>query len=274
MEEEKRMDGRNAKQIRPINIRYDFLGYSRASVWYETGQTKVLVSITLQKKIPVFLRGKNTGWLTAEYSMLPCATRNRTVRESNLSQRNSRSVEISRLIGRCLRSTVDLSLISEKTIMVDCDVLQADGGTRVACITASSLALMLAQQRWIDSGIIDKNIVSEQIAAVSIGLVNGMVYSDLSYQEDKVAEVDFNFVLTKNEKLVEIQGTAEKHPISLEVFEKIKLYAIDGVSQIFNILSETPNISEDINEKLLGDTFLHSRQFKSQAFCIQNRINK
>jgi ribonuclease PH len=185
----------------------------------------------------MFLKGQRTGWLSAEYSMLPCATQQRTIRESSSMQKNARSVEISRLIGRCLRPCVNLNRLGERSIHIDCDVLQADGGTRVASITAASLALNLAVERWIQAGFIEENIVTELVAAVSVGVVGGELVSDLNYIEDKDADADFNIVVSRSGKLIEIQGTSEKSPISWDQFEQIKILAQKSIEEIFNVCS-------------------------------------
>jgi ribonuclease PH len=199
------------------------------------GNTKVLASVNLQNGVPQFLKGTNRGWLTAEYAMLPSSTRGRTVRESSQQRRNARSIEISRLIGRSLRCAVDLNSIGERTIFIDCDVLQADGGTRTAGITAANIALEVAVERWLQSGKIKKNILVESIAAISVGVVDGKIYLDLSQYEDNAAEVDFNFVLTRSGKVIEIQGTSEKIPLSWENFDQIKQYALEGVEELFKV---------------------------------------
>ncbi len=235
-----RNDGRRQDQIRPILIQYDVYGYADASVLFEQGNTKVLVGITLQQTVPPFLKGQKTGWLSAEYAMLPHATQQRTTRESTQNNRNARSVEISRLIGRCLRPTVDLVALGERSIMIDCDVLQADGGTRVACISAASAALRLAVTRWVSMGVLDKNIFKESIAALSIGIVNQQALVDLDYSEDSQADADFNVVLTENGKLIEIQGTSEKNAISWDLFDQIKKHAQDGIAAVLKAIQNTP----------------------------------
>ena len=248
----KRVDGRTLNQVRPINFQYDALGYADASILFEIGNTKVLVSVTLQKKVPLFLRGSGTGWLTAEYAMLPSATQKRTVRDSNQSQKNARGVEISRLIGRCLRTVVDLSNFGERTIIIDCDVLQADGGTRVACVTAASMALKLAEIRWLSVGILRNNIIKDSLAAISAGRVDGQLYLDLSFDEDSRADADFNFILTESGKIIEIQGTSEKEPLDWSEFEGLKNLAVDGVDFIFNFLKdESKTLNKIINKRII-----------------------
>jgi len=239
-----RNDGRACDHVRPISITYDLFGYATASLLFEIGQTKVLVGISLQNKVPLFLKGKGRGWLTAEYAMLPAATRTRVARESSLQKRNARSVEISRFIGRSLRSVVDLSPIGERTIIVDCDVLQADGGTRVACITAASLALDVAQDRWLQDGTITKPWIKDFLVAVSVGIIGGQLYIDLSQEEDNRADADFNFVLTKQGDIVEIQGTSEKAPISWENFDQLKRLALHGTEQIYEFCSRSNSLCD------------------------------
>jgi ribonuclease PH len=268
----KRNDQRDFDQIRPIKLQYDAFGYADASLLFELGQTKVLVAVSLQQTVPLFLKGQRVGWLSAEYSMLPCATQQRTSRESSSAQRNSRSVEISRLIGRCLRSCVSLDKIGERSILIDCDVLQADGGTRVASITAASLALNLAVQRWLQAGLIEKNIVKELIAAVSVGIVDGQLVTDLNYLEDKNAEADFNFVISGSGDLIEIQGTSEKKPMSWEQFDKLKELALKSVREIFDACSQVvpPCKTLTVPE---NNTKHYSRGYSNPGmFSLENRI--
>ena len=228
-----RIDGRSSNELRPLKISYNPFGYADASVLFEVGNTKVLVSVTLQNGVPPFLKGKKTGWLTAEYAMLPSATNQRTTRESSSAQKNGRSVEISRLIGRCLRPLVDLNSLGEKTIYIDCDVLQADGGTRVASITAASVALEHAALKWLHTGQVSKNVFREPIAGISVGIVNGQMLLDPSQSEDSQADADFNFVLTKQGNILELQGTAEKVPMAWNHFDELKGLAIKGISELF-----------------------------------------
>lgn len=265
----KRIDGRAVDQVRPIKFQYDALGFADASILFEMGNTKVFVSVTLQKRVPLFLRGSRTGWLTAEYSMLPCATQKRTVRDSNQNHKNARGVEISRLIGRSLRTVVDLSGFGEKTIIIDCDVLQADGGTRVACLNAACMALGLAEKRWLNAGIIKNNILKEQIAAISVGVVNGVASLDISFDEDSQADADFNFIFTKSGKIIEIQGTAEKEPLDWSEFDNLKNLAIHGINFIFNFIkNKNTDLDEIALEQGLGDD--RSKR-KPAFFSLANR---
>jgi len=281
-----RNDERSPDSVRQISLQYDVIGYASASVLFEMGQTKVLACITLQPTIPHFLKGLRIGWLTAEYAMLPCATHRRTNRESTQHKRNPRSVEISRLIGRCLRTSVDLSALPEKTIAVDCDVLQADGGTRVACITAASLALKLACQRWYESKITEKNIFKELIGAISAGIIDDHAYLDLSYEEDSQVDADFNFVISQSGKLIEVQGTAEKAAISWDDFERLKNLAIKGTADIFEMCSKITPPTQAPNFSKPSITFKNpmrhkaknhhapskTRQAKPPLFSIGSRV--
>jgi ribonuclease PH len=272
-----REDGRSFNELRPIKLQYDALGYADASVLLEMGKTKVLAAITLQDGVPPFLRGQKTGWLTAEYAMLPCATHKRTRRDATQQQRSSRSIEISRLIGRSLRPVIDLAPLGEKTIMIDCDVLQADGGTRVASITAASLALDLAIKRWINEKILQENILRELVAGISVGLVNGNLTLDLSYSEDSIADSDFNFILTQSGNLIEVQGTAEKNPISWQNFEELKDIASQGIKQIFktcNQFSQNLDTQKKLISKNISDGAKLDKSQKTPFFSIGNRIEK
>ncbi len=264
---QKRLDGRLFDQIRPVTISYDVYGYADASVLLELGNTKVLACVTLQQGVPPFLKGQKVGWLSAEYAMLPSATHQRTIRESSQNQRNARSVEISRLIGRCLRPTVDLDSIGERTIVIDCEVLQADGGTRVASITAASLALKLAAKRWIASRVFEKDIVKEQIAAISTGIINDKAYTDLSYYEDSRADADFNFVLTQACELIEVQGTSEKKPVNWTLFDDLKGLAINSIKEIFQQINTFKFPSIDSRSSNQGSA-------NQALFSLGNRLSK
>lgn len=229
-------------QIRPIRLVYDIFEYTDGSVLLEIGKTKVLCAVSIALGVPHFLRGKNQGWLTASYALLPASTKNRAERDS-MGKRNERAIEISRLIGRVIRSVCFFEDMSERTIYIDCDVLQADGSTRTACITAASLALKLAQQRWLYQGIIKEPIMLDDLAGVSVGLVDGEVLVDLDFNEDSQAEADFNFVFNKNGDIVEVQGTAEKHPISWTTLENMKILAHQGANDIFASISSLSSLT-------------------------------
>ncbi len=272
----KRIDGREATEVRPIHVKIDSYGYAQASVLYEQGNTKILCGVTLQPGVPPFLKGQKVGWLTAEYAMLPAATHQRTQRDGTQPQRNPRSVEISRLIGRCLRPVVDLSVIGERTIIVDCDVLQADGSTRVACITAASIALQLAAKRWAQRKIFDKNIVMMQVAAVSVGVVDGMICADLSYEEDVRGDTDFNIVLTEHGDILEIQGTAEKVPLDWHSFDMVKNIAQSSITTILSeVARQVPTEISFTNPNLKVASIKQPNQADKQPiFSLANRFTK
>ena len=225
--------GRAFDQLRDIRISYNVFGYAPGSVLFELGDTKVLCSVTMQIGVPPFLKGTKTGWLTAEYAMLPTSCQTRATRESSQAKRNDRSVEISRLIGRSLRAVVDLKRIGERTIYVDCDVLQADGSTRTAAITGAFLALKKADAHWLNAGDILESTIIDAVAAVSAGMTENGPLLDLDYAEDSIIEADYNFILTQSEKIVEIQGAAEKNALTWQQFEQLKNLAIKGTSDLF-----------------------------------------
>ena len=226
-----RKNGRAVDQLRPVSIQFGVYPYAAGSALYSVGNTRVLCSVTLQPGVPSFLRGTKTGWLTAQYAMLPASTHKRIDRETG-AKRTGRFIEISRLIGRSLRSAVDLSGIGERTIIIDCDVLQADGGTRTACITAAFFALQQAQQRWLYKEWIRTPVVKYQVAAVSVGLYEGVPVLDPDCKEDSTGQADVNFVLTKSGDIIELQGTAETAPCSWKSFNAMYALASKGVSDI------------------------------------------
>src|SRR5690606_21669729 len=207
---ELRVDKRKHNELRPIKITRNFTKYAEGSVFIEIGDTKVLCNVSVDENVPPFLRGQNTGWLTAEYSLLPRSTHNRTIRESAKGRIGGRTSEIQRLIGRALRAVVDLEKLGERTIWIDCDVIQADGGTRTAAITGAYVALVDAINYLIKEGSIEVSPLMAYLAAISVGMVNGELLLDLCYEEDSQAEVDMNIVMTEEGRLIEIQGTAEK----------------------------------------------------------------
>lgn len=229
-----RSDQRLFDQIRPINLRMNICEYAAGSVLIEMGKTKVLCNISLQNGIPLFMRDKTAGgWLTAEYSMIPMAAQMRMPREATQQRRNNRSLEISRLIGRVFRSVVNLDAIGQKTIYIDCDVLQADGGTRTAAITGSWLAFKMAEENWMRQGLIAHKILTSDLIGISVGMKNNNFLLDLDFSEDFQSDVDFNFVLTREGLIIEVQGTAEKGPIPWEAFEQMKQLALKGAQDIF-----------------------------------------
>lgn len=205
-----RKNNRKNDEIREVKVVSNFTKYAEGSVLIELGDTKVICTATVEDKVPPFLKGQNRGWLTAEYSMLPRATNTRVKREISLGKQNGRTVEIQRLIGRSLRSCIDFNLLGERTIVIDCDVIQADGGTRTASITGAYLALELAIQKLLDDKIISKNPLISKVAAISVGIVRGEVLLDLDYSEDSIAEVDMNIIMNNKNEFIEIQGTGEE----------------------------------------------------------------
>lgn len=234
-----RKNGRAFNAIRPLSVTRNILSHAPSSVLIELGNTKVLCAVTLQQGVPFFLKGKGTGWLTAEYALLPTATETRTSRDVFGSKQNGRTVEISRVIGRSLRTVVDLSVIGERTLYIDCDVLQADGGTRVASLLGASLALVYAQESWLASGLIMHPFMKDEIIAVSIGVQGkDTIIIDPDYQEDQMMHADFNVIMTKSGKLIEIQGGSEKEPISFDLFNKIRDLAVESVGNIAESLQK------------------------------------
>lgn len=227
-----RDNGRPNDKIRELKISKSFLKYPEGSVLVEMGETKVICGVSVEEKVPPFLRNSGKGWLTAEYSMLPRSTHTRNIRESVTGRVGGRTHEIQRLIGRALRGIVNLDIIGERTLWVDCDVIQADGGTRTASITGGYVALVDALWSLKKRGVIQKIPLRDSIAAISVGLVNGEILLDLSYEEDSQAEVDMNFVMTGKGQLIEIQGTAEKTPFSKEQLDVMYQYAHKGIVEI------------------------------------------
>lgn len=227
-----RKDGRADDSLRKITITKDYTKYAEGSVLIEFGDTKVLCNASVVKEVPPFLKGKGTGWVTSEYSMLPRSANTRILRDSVKGKINGRSHEIQRLIGRALRSVVDTKKLGERTITLDADVIQADGGTRTAAITGCYVALKLACHKLVMTGQIDSNPVKESIAAVSVGIVDGVEMLDLDYSEDSSAEVDMNVVMTGAGKFTEIQSTAEKKTFDEENLRKMLSLAKKGITEL------------------------------------------
>jgi ribonuclease PH len=263
-----RNDRRTPDQLRPVSFSRDIYEYAAGSLLFEMGKTKVLCAVSLQNGVPQFLRGKGTGWLTAEYALLPTSTMTRTQRESALARKDGRSVEIARFIGRCFRSIVDLSTIGERTITIDCDVLQADGGTRTAAITGSFLALAMAQEKWLQSRLINKPIITENITAVSVGVVHENVLLDLNYEEDSAATADFNFVITQSDKIVEMQGGAESAPLSWDTFEQVRIMARHGAEQLFALYDKNNKKEPYFAEATKGK---QQEEARVPMFSLKNR---
>jgi len=239
-----RHDGRRNDELRKVNIIRNFIRTAEGSVLIEVGNTKVICTATIEDKVPPFLRDQKKGWVTAEYGMLPRATHSRTTRESSAGRIGGRTQEIQRLIGRTLRAVIDLELLGERTIWIDCDVIQADGGTRTASITGAFIALNDAVQYALRNRLIDKSPIKECLAAVSVGIINNEPVLDLCYAEDSAAEVDMNVVMTGEGRIVEIQGTAELKPFSKDMLDKMILLAEKGIAELIKIQREivSPNM--------------------------------
>jgi len=227
-----RPDGRGPRDLRPVKVELGYQEWAEGSVLLEMGRTRVLVAASHDDRAPRFLQGSGKGWVTAEYSMLPRATAERTPREVGKGRPSGRTQEIQRLIGRSLRAVIDLDKLGERTFWIDCDVLQADAGTRTASITAGYIALALAVRTLQERGTITKEVLPDTVAAVSAGMVGGRPILDLSYEEDAMADVDFNVVMTGSGRLVEIQGTAEGRPFSREDLEALVDLAEGGIRQL------------------------------------------
>jgi len=226
----KRADGRAYDELRPIRIIPGFQSFAEGSALIELGQTRVLCTVSVDERVPNFLKGEGGGWITAEYAMLPRSTVTRTPRET--SRAGGRSQEIQRLIGRSLRAVTDLNALGERTLIIDCDVLQADGGTRTAAITGSYVALYQAFQTLVNMGIVSSMPLRTAVAATSIGIVHGYYLLDLCYDEDCNAAVDFNVVMTSKGEFVEIQGTAEGKPFTKETVDSLLSLAEKGIKQL------------------------------------------
>jgi ribonuclease PH len=261
-----RNDKRTPDQLRPVSFSRGIYEFAAGSVLFEMGKTKVLCAVSLQNGVPPFLRGKGTGWLTAEYALLPMSTAQRTQRESSQAAKNGRSVEIARFIGRCFRSIVDVSTIGERTITIDCDVLQADGGTRTAAISGAFLALKMAQDQWLKSRTIVQPIIKDSIAAVSVGVVDDNVLLDLNYDEDSAATADFNFVITESDKIVEMQGGAETAPLEWETFERVRAMAQQGARQLFSAYGRS-SVKKDTSYDVAQDKAVE----RTPMFSLRNR---
>ena len=230
-----RPSGRTAGQIRPISIIRHFTSHAEGSILVEFGNTRVLCTATVEEGVPRFMKGEGRGWITAEYSMLPRATHTRSQREAARGKQTGRTLEIQRLIARSLRAAVDLKMLGENTITLDCDVIQADGGTRTASITGACVALVDALSWMRTKGILKTNPLRTMIAAVSVGIYNGEPVVDLEYVEDSAAETDMNVVMTDTGKLIEVQGTAEEQPFSFEEMYEMMDLAKHGLREIFDM---------------------------------------
>jgi ribonuclease PH len=229
-----RIDDRSPSQLRPVRLTVDYLDYAEGSVVIEAGKTRVLCAASIEEKVPPFLEGKGQGWVTAEYSMLPRATHTRSPRERD-GRVSGRTQEIQRLIGRSLRAAVDLDKLGPRTITLDCDVLQADGGTRTASITGAYVALHRACSQLINKGLLSVHPVRTAVAAVSVGVVGGGIMLDLCYEEDSHADVDFNVVMTAEHEFIEVQGTGEGGVFSRATMDSLVALAEQGISELLEI---------------------------------------
>ena len=227
-----RSDNRTPDQIRPVNIVPDFISTAEGSALIEVGNTRVICTASVEENVPAFMRNSGKGWISSEYGMLPRATLTRTPRESSKGRPSGRTQEIQRLIGRSLRAVADLTRLGERTIWIDCDVIQADGGTRTASITGAFVALGLALQRLIDAGTLTIAPIKDYVAAISIGIVDGEILLDLTYEEDSRADVDMNFVMTAGNKIVELQATAEHQVFDDAQLAKMISLARQGIHSL------------------------------------------
>jgi ribonuclease PH len=227
-----RIDGRQNDQLREITVTLDYLAHAAGSCLIKFGKTEILCAVTIDNRVPPFLIGKGKGWLTAEYSLLPASTKERTQREANTGRLTGRTQEIRRFIGRSLRPIFDLSVVGERTFIIDCDVIQADGGTRTAAVTGAYIALSRAISKCLINKQFRPSPILDHVGAVSAGIVRGQPMLDLCYEEDSTADVDMNLVMTGREKIIEAGATAEKMPIPHAEFEKLMALAADGIKQI------------------------------------------
>lgn len=232
MSDFKRSAGRNCNDLRPISFERNYTRYAEGSVLVSFGETRVLCNASVEERVPPFMRGEGRGWVTAEYSMLPRATHTRSMREAAKGKVSGRTQEIQRLIGRSLRAVTDLKALGEITVQIDCDVLQADGGTRTASITGAYVALHDALQGLVDQGKLGQLPLLDSVAAISVGIVDGTALLDLEYIEDSNAEVDMNYVITGRGEFVEVQGTAEEKPFTLSQMDDMRDLALRGCEEL------------------------------------------
>jgi ribonuclease PH len=230
-----RPDKRKNNEMREVIVKRNFIGTAEGSVLIEMGNTRVICTASIEDKVPPFLKDQKKGWVTAEYSMIPRATHTRGMREAAAGKVSGRTQEIQRLIGRALRSVVDLAILGERTVWIDCDVIQADGGTRTAAITGAFIALSDAARYALRNGLLERTPIRDYLAAISVGIVNGEPRLDLCYQEDCSADVDMNVVMTGKGKLVEIQGTAEGVPFSKATLDSLIKLSEEGIRKLIDI---------------------------------------
>jgi ribonuclease PH len=237
-----RADGRGAADLRPVKITPDFISSAEGSVLIEAGHTRVIVTATVNDGVPSFLKGQGKGWVTGEYGMLPRATEERTPREATRGKQSGRTLEIQRMIGRTLRAATDLKALGERTIWVDCDVIEADGGTRTASVTGAYCALALALQRLVAAGILRSVPLVDAVAATSVGIVDDELVLDLAYEEDSRAQVDMNVVMTGDGRFVEVQATAEGRPYTQDELGDLLDLASGGIQKLFKLQQEIAQV--------------------------------
>jgi len=230
-----RSDGRAPGDLRPVRITPDFITHAEGSVLIEAGRTRVIATASLDDGVPSFLKGSGKGWVTGEYGMLPRATEDRTAREATRGRQSGRTLEIQRMIGRTLRAVTDLKALGERTVWIDCDVIQADGGTRTASVTGAFVALALAFERMVGGGILRAVPVVDSIAAISVGIVDDELLLDLAYDEDSRAQVDMNVVMTGSGRFVEVQATAEGRPYTNQELHRLLDLAASGIRKLTEV---------------------------------------
>jgi ribonuclease PH len=234
-----RSEGRSANQLRSIRITPGFIGQAEGSVLIEVGRTRVICTASVEETVPSFLKGQGKGWITSEYSMIPRATGTRTQRESTIGKKTGRTQEIQRLIGRALRASIELEKLGERQIWIDCDVIEADGGTRTASITGAFVAMSIAIKELVAANKISSNPIRSNVAAVSVGIIKGVPMLDLDYAEDSTADVDFNIVMTDRDEFVEIQGTAERFPFNAGSLTQLLELGRLGIGELIEIQRKT-----------------------------------
>ncbi|MDW8033296.1 MAG: ribonuclease PH [Aquificaceae bacterium] len=230
-----RSDGRRAGELRPVRIVRDYLKHPEGSALVEFGNTRVICTVSVQEGVPPFLKGKGQGWITAEYSMLPRATHTRNIRESVQGRIGGRTHEIQRMIGRAMRTALDLTKVGERTFWIDCDVIQADGGTRTASITGAFVALTDSVIKLYEGGVIGSTPIKDFVAAVSVGIIKGKILLDLNFEEDSSAEVDMNIVATGSGNISEIQALGEEHSFTREEFDRMLTLGLEGIKQLIEL---------------------------------------
>lgn len=242
-----RFEGRASDQLRSVRMTPGFIAQPEGAVLIEVGRTRVICTASVEESVPVFLKGQGKGWITSEYSMIPRATTTRTPRESTIGKKSGRTQEIQRLIGRALRAAVDLQKLGERQIWIDCDVIEADGGTRTASITGAFVAMCIAIEKLLVSKSISENPIRSHVAAVSVGIVKGVPMLDLDYSEDSAADVDFNIVMTDRDEFVEIQGTAERFPFSTTALTQLLELGRRGIGELIEVQRKTLQFSQGVH---------------------------